>query len=377
MKRYADALHTGAWPEYFKGATVIKNYWHRLYQLFPELQLVITDNQGAIAAVGNAVPVRWNGTVADLPGGWDDALERGVLGAEAGDTPDTLVILAGVAAASFSWVGGVSRHIIDGFKRIASREGFRHLLVALRPIDKVDRQEIPIDAYAALRDAQDRSEDKWIRLHESIGGKIIGTSEKSQHVEGSLVQWEGWTGVVFENDGSYLIKDALQPVHVDLTCDRATYYDPCVWIDHSASLTSPAVSNLTPLRLRRRLQQLLPSYMIPARIVVVDKIPVLESGKNNKTELLSILPVGNTEMDTDLTAGQKNVLRVFQQVLESENVSPGVSFFEAGGHSIRAIRLIGLLKEEFGIALTLEDIFLNPSVIELEQCISSKKALAK
>ncbi|WP_212004981.1 non-ribosomal peptide synthetase [Chitinophaga sp. HK235] len=377
LKKYADALHTGAWPEYFKGATVIKNCWHKLYQLFPELQLVITDEQGTIAGVGNAVPIRWNGLIADLPCGWDDALEKGVMYDGTGEKPDTLVILAGVSSKSFSWAGGVSRHIIDGFKKLASREGFKHLLVALRPIDKLNKQEVPIETYASLRDIQGRSEDKWIRLHESIGGTIIATSEKSQHVDGSLVQWEGWTGVVFENDGSYFLKDTLQAVQVDLTCDRATYYDPCVWIDHSSSLTAPDLPNLTPLNVRRRLQQLLPSYMIPARIVMVDKIPMLESGKNNKTELLSVLPSGNEEMETDLTSGQEKVLRIFLQVLETDKLSPNANFFEAGGHSIRAIRLMGLLLKEFGTELTLEDIFLNPSVMELDQCISRKKNSSK
>ncbi len=43
--------------------------------------------------------MRWNGTVADLPDGYDGALVRSVEGHEAGDEPDTLCIMAAAVAA--------------------------------------------------------------------------------------------------------------------------------------------------------------------------------------------------------------------------------------------------------------------------------------
>jgi hypothetical protein len=51
-------------------------------------------------------------------------------------------------------------------------------------------------------------------------------------VEGSVGDWEKWTGLVFPDSGAYVVRGALEPVRVDCEADLGTYVEPNVWMHH-------------------------------------------------------------------------------------------------------------------------------------------------
>jgi acyl carrier protein len=62
---------------------------------------------------------------------------------------------------------------------------------------------------------------------------------------------------------------------------------------------------------------------------------------------------------------QQNVLRLWRESLGVADAGPDDDFFELGGDSLVATRLVARLRDEFGIAVPLLAIFENPTAAEL------------
>ncbi|MEU4643707.1 amino acid adenylation domain-containing protein [Micromonospora sp. NPDC023814] len=118
---------------------------------------------------------------------------------------------------------------------------------------------------------------------------------------------------------------------------------------------------------RDELRRTLPSYMIPADFVRVDTVPVTANGKVDR-RALAALPVGATtdaEPVTPASEVETRLLVLWRRVLGDERIQVTDSFFDAGGHSLSAMRLVSLLCAETGRDVSLGTLFNAPSVREL------------
>ena len=58
-------------PEYNNHGDVLNQYWGRLTEDRPEFQFHLVSDDGVVVARARSIPLRWNGTIADLPAGID------------------------------------------------------------------------------------------------------------------------------------------------------------------------------------------------------------------------------------------------------------------------------------------------------------------
>jgi hypothetical protein len=72
----------------------------------------------------------------------------------------------------------------------------------------------------------------WLRVHERMGGEVADVAPAAMTVEGSLTEWEGWTGIAFPDSGSFVVPGGLVPVEIDVTEDAGRYVEPAVWVQH-------------------------------------------------------------------------------------------------------------------------------------------------
>lgn len=122
------------------------------------------------------------------------------------------------------------------------------------------------------------------------------------------------------------------------------------------------------------LRDRLPDYMIPA-IVILPQLPVNANGKIDRSALAGLAAGGDT-VPAVLPAGEAvpaglpyaegdailaGVLTLWRQVLEHKQITPESDFLALNGHSIKAMRLIARMDEEFGIEIDLADFFRNPT----------------
>jgi GNAT superfamily N-acetyltransferase len=204
--------------------------WRRVRREFPEFQLVLYDDDtDTVVGRGQTIPFRWDGTREDLPDGVDGVVRR-VFGA--GGEPTTLSALVAVVDPRHQG-RGLSSLIIEGMRRVAAEHGLDALLAPVRPTLKARYPLTPIERYLAWRRTDGQLFDPWLRVHARLGAEILGVCPGSLVVEGTVSEWEEWTGMTFLDSGTYVVEGALVPVEIDREEDVGCYVEPNVWMRHA------------------------------------------------------------------------------------------------------------------------------------------------
>jgi amino acid adenylation domain-containing protein len=128
--------------------------------------------------------------------------------------------------------------------------------------------------------------------------------------------------------------------------------------------------------LREYLSTRLPQYMLPARYVEVEKIPLTTNGKVDRQAL------GRIDVVVDAPQGQKQgpadeteavILKIWERVLGREGVGVEENFFELGGHSLKATQVVSRIGKELGKEVGLRELFSGPTVRELAEKVRAGK----
>ncbi|GAA1902340.1 hypothetical protein GCM10009716_10270 [Streptomyces sodiiphilus] len=139
---------------------------------------------------------------------------------------------------------------------------------------------------------------------------------------------------------------------------------------HSEGMREDAVHMRGPAELiKDDLAAFLPDYMVPNKVVIMDRIPLTANGK---TDLRALEESPATAPGTGLrphvpprTVAENRTAAVWSAALRYEPVSVRDDFFEAGGNSLTAVLLINRLNREFGSSLPAQIIFECPTVAQL------------
>ncbi|MCP5063935.1 MAG: amino acid adenylation domain-containing protein, partial [Ignavibacteriae bacterium] len=122
----------------------------------------------------------------------------------------------------------------------------------------------------------------------------------------------------------------------------------------------PAKSYIDVPEIKKEISLLIPKFMIPSLIQVVDEFPLTSHGKVNRKKLTNyeIVSIDNNENDIKLlSATEELVITIFKNILKVENISIYDNFFELGGHSLLATQLVSRVREAFAIDLPINNIF--------------------
>lgn len=117
-----------------------------------------------------------------------------------------------------------------------------------------------------------------------------------------------------------------------------------------------------------------PSYMLPRVYIPIQTIPLTVNGKVN-VALLPEPDFNKTVAVPRTTHGETHeLLLIWQTVLETNQVGLEDNFFDAGGGSLLALKLIALIHEKLNVSIRIRDIYSNPT---LKQQISLIKKIHK
>lgn len=117
---------------------------------------------------------------------------------------------------------------------------------------------------------------------------------------------------------------------------------------------------------RDHLQTNLPSYMIPTAFVMMDAFPLTPNRKINRKALPapdSIRTVTNYVPPRDEV--EAALVKIWEDVLETQPVGVTDSFFALGGHSLLALRIMAQVQQQFTQVISLTDLFQQPTIAHL------------
>ena len=127
--------------------------------------------------------------------------------------------------------------------------------------------------------------------------------------------------------------------------------------------------------LRRFLNEKLPSYMIPHAFVTLDAIPLTDTRKVDR----KALPEPGTSRPelaipyvAPRTPTEKELAKIWAEVLLLDEVGIHDDFFDLGGHSLSATRIISRIIAAFKLQLPIRALFDSPTIAAMADVISSK-----
>jgi hypothetical protein len=87
----------------------------------------------------------------------------------------------------------------------------RALVAPVRPTLKHRYPLTPMERYVRWRRPDRAPFDPWLRVHRELGARVLGVARRSMVVQGSVVQWEQWTGMRFPASGRYVVSGPWRP----------------------------------------------------------------------------------------------------------------------------------------------------------------------
>ncbi|WP_134322281.1 non-ribosomal peptide synthetase [Cumulibacter soli] len=123
----------------------------------------------------------------------------------------------------------------------------------------------------------------------------------------------------------------------------------------------------------------LPASLQPHHLVAVESIPLSSSGKTDRrrlAETAAVRRVRRQQRSGPRDLIEQRVCAVFADVLGTASIEVEADFFSLGGDSLRVLRVLSGIEQEFGTVLDLADIFAHPSAAELAKLIAGDSATA-
>ncbi|HZV36755.1 MAG TPA: amino acid adenylation domain-containing protein, partial [Verrucomicrobiae bacterium] len=128
--------------------------------------------------------------------------------------------------------------------------------------------------------------------------------------------------------------------------------------------------------LRRAILNKLPDYMVPSAFVFLDALPLTPSGKVNRLALPAPddnRPQLGGEYVSAANETEAKMVAIWSEVLHVKGVGTKDSFFELGGNSLSAARVISRIRETLQVELPVSCLFEAPTISDLAAGISTHR----
>ncbi|MRH90134.1 amino acid adenylation domain-containing protein [Nocardia sp. SYP-A9097] len=208
---------------------------------------------------------------------------------------------------------------------------------------------------------------------------------------GDLVRWRGGRTGVLEYLGRSDFQVKIRGLRIELgeieaalLSDQRVARAVCVARrghggDELAAyvVATPGTDPLDPAELTAGLHRVLPGYMVPPVLMVLDELPLSANGKVDRKALPDPgtdprrTPRSSAEPSTP---AEHQLTAIFAEVLGTDEIGVGDNFFDLGGNSLSAARAITRANTALSAALTIRDLFEFSTVTALAARVESLQA---
>jgi amino acid adenylation domain-containing protein len=130
-------------------------------------------------------------------------------------------------------------------------------------------------------------------------------------------------------------------------------------------------------KLRSLLSKSLPEHMVPAAYVLLDAMPLTAHGKLDR-RALPVPTVENIATTVEYVAPrtplERDLAAIWRESLELERVGIGENFFDIGGHSLSAMRVVVRIRSVLNMDVPVACLFQNPTIESLASTIEGMRS---
>lgn len=220
--------------------------------------------------------------------------------------------------------------------------------------------------------------DKFVRL--SISDKKTGTSRVvTVFKSGDFVRWleDGNLQFLGRNDRLVKVNDVrLELDEIESVARRANEVEEC-YADYyePMQLSLYYKGAVTKNEVKNHIAKFLPTHLIPKTIIKIDYFPLNGHGKIDKGALRNKYKHQNTYVTNYMSDNKfiKNVTAAWIDILDHSNFDYNTSFFDAGGDSLKLIRLSVILKNKYYFTISTKDLFNLPTISDIVQYLQTNE----
>ncbi|MHB1946958.1 MAG: amino acid adenylation domain-containing protein [Gammaproteobacteria bacterium] len=132
----------------------------------------------------------------------------------------------------------------------------------------------------------------------------------------------------------------------------------------------------TQQELREFVLEHLPEYMAPTAFIFINDFPLTKNGKVDIKKLTEIEPNENKEISEPVTEYEKEVQKIWMSVLHLDKVGVDDNFFDLGGDSLLAARIINKIRKFSNKDVHMNDFYDTGTVAELAKILKNKSDIA-
>jgi amino acid adenylation domain-containing protein/non-ribosomal peptide synthase protein (TIGR01720 family) len=151
-------------------------------------------------------------------------------------------------------------------------------------------------------------------------------------------------------------------------------------VDHDAPLGRQLVGYITlaceldnvESVLKAALRESLPDYMVPAHLIVLAQFPLTPNGKLDRKALPAPQWAARAPQ-APRNELEAQLLEIWREVLQQQDIGVTDDFFELGGHSLLATQVYTRLQRQLQIALPLREVFEANTVAALALCVEAAR----
>ncbi|MCP5049255.1 MAG: AMP-binding protein, partial [bacterium] len=193
--------------------------------------------------------------------------------------------------------------------------------------------------------------------------EYLGRIDRQVKVRGYRIE----TG---EIETQLLSHDEVNEAVVLLRSDENDDRSLCAYLVGSIPLGNGGI----PL-LKEHLSRSLPDYMIPSYFIGIDKIPLTSNGKIDRKALAGYAVSSSSPRTSRVEPAnetEEKLVAIWKDVLGIEEVGTDENFFNVGGDSIKAIRLVSVANNVFKSNLKVVDIFTGNTIREIADLLTGE-----
>jgi amino acid adenylation domain-containing protein len=192
--------------------------------------------------------------------------------------------------------------------------------------------------------------------------ELVGRKDRQVKIRGYRIELDEIESVLAEHEGVREVA-VLVPDGSDGSDGDAEPVIACYFAAHGPGVTEREVSAYAR-------ERLLPQVMSLTRFKRLDELPLSPNGKVDRLKLQSLVVHGEEAAPAPVGDGAappllQRITALWEELLSLDRIDLEANFFELGGDSMTAIRLLRRLREEVHPEIKLGDVYAYPSVSQL------------